>query len=129
MMIGPNNLAATTVGPLTQPPKMPVGDVLSDRRFSALTNVVVFTPYAIYLARGKRPPSWLIAASLAFLAVSFFEDMRVLIQGEQTIAAELGTYPPPPCGPMGCANGCGCPRGSPAAPQSFPAAMQYRVNR
>lgn len=105
MMIG-----GSITTPLTQPPRMPpVGDVLKDRRFSALTNVLVFTPYAVYLARGKRPPPWLIAASLAYLAVSFFEDMRYLVQGEQIIEAELGAFPP--------------------RAQSFPQAMQYRVNR
>ena len=125
MMIG-----GPTIAPPILPAQLPpVSEVMTDRRFSAFTNVLVFTPYAVYLARGKRPPSWLIAASLAYLAVAFFEDMRYLIQGEQTIASELAAFPPRPCGPMGCANGCGGSRASPTAPQSFPAAMQYRVNR
>jgi len=119
----------TPITTLTQPPKMPVGDVLADRRFSALTNVLVFTPYAVYLARGKRPPAWLIAASLTYLAVSFFEDMRYLVQGEQIIEAELSAFPPRQCPPLGCANGCGCASVPPATSTSFPQAMQYRVNR
>jgi hypothetical protein len=130
MMIG--QVAPTKVAPLTQPPKMPVGAVLSDRRFTALTNVIVFTPYAFYLARGKRPPTWLIVASLAYLGISFLEDLRYLVQGERTAASEiesaLGAFPP---SATSCAGTCGSAplTAPPSAPRSFTRAMQYRVNR
>lgn len=77
-------------------------ELLKDRRFTAVANILVFTPYAIYLARGKRPPGWLVAASLAYLAVSFFDDVSFLVKSEDL----AGVVPP--------------------APESF---MRYRVNR
>ena len=80
---------------------------LTTRRFSAIANVLVFTPYAIYLARGVRPPGWLIAASLAYLGISFFDDLRYLATGNQS----------------NLSGGCGCGIVTPAPP------MQYRVNR
>jgi len=108
-------------GPITTQPKPRPSptwpDLLTDRRFTALANVLVFTPYAVYLARGKRPPGWLIAATLGYLAVTFFDDMKYLIQGEQRIEAELLqgniAHPPPP------------PWRVPA-PETF---QRYRVNR
>ncbi len=114
-----------------QPPKMPpVGDVITTRHFSALTNVIVFTPYAVYLARGKKPPNWLIAASLAFLAVSFFEDMRYLFRGEQVIEAELMPAPPTLSGlaDCGCSGLAAQPTPRPR-PRTAQDAWRYRVNR
>lgn len=87
-------------------------DLLKDRRFTAVANILVFTPYAIYLARGKRPPGWLIAASLAYLAVSFMDDVRFLVQTEPDEQLGQIAHPPPPW--------------RDPAPESF---MRYRVNR
>lgn len=82
---------------------------LSSRRMSSLMNVLVFTPYAVYLARGQMPPVWLIAASLVWTGINFFDDLKYLIEGEQVIESELSA-----------------PRGVPIAAQD---AWRYRVNR
>ncbi len=82
---------------------------LNTRRWSAIANVLVFTPYAIYLARGVRPPGWLIAASLAYLGISFFDDVRYLVQER---------------GEINSLSGCGCNGVVTPAPP-----MQFRVNR
>ena len=67
---------------------------LSDRRLQALMNVLVFTPNAVYLAQGKRPPGWLIAASLAWLGISFLDDLQYLVRGNNADDA-LQAFPPP----------------------------------
>lgn len=106
-----------------QPPHHSVADGtsavdLSARQLNSFMNVAVFTPYAIYLARGKRPPGWLIAASLGWLAVQFFNDMRYLLGKEPAAPTPVGTlsgpiaHPPPPPYPM-----------------TMPQAYAYRVNR
>ena len=128
-MIIPNQLNAVAQPKPRPSPTWP--ELLTDRRFTAVANVLVFTPYAVYLARGKRPPGWLIAASLAYLAVTFFEDMRYLIQGEQIIEAELlGELPRQMREQRGELYGnIGHPPPPPwraPAPQTF---NRYRVNR
>lgn len=102
---------------------------LSSRRVSALMNILVFTPYAIYLARGQLPPPWLIVASLAWTGINFFDDLKYLIQGQEIIEGQLGNAAGCGCAGLGCANGCGSPRAPLAAPTGFQGAMQYRVNR
>lgn len=96
---------------------------LSDRQLQALMNVLVFTPNAVYLAQGKRPPGWLIAASLAWLGISFLDDLNYLVRGEAALARDLEAmtlnraaftqpgHPPPP------------------HPLTYNQALRYRVNR
>lgn len=124
-----NGLGQTTI-PKSVPATHAPGVDLSSRRLSALMNVLVFSPYAIYLARGKMPPVWLIAASLAWTGINFFDDLKYLIQGEETIEAELLPAPPTLAG----LGHCGChglaaqptPRPRPRTAQD---AWRYRVNR
>lgn len=98
---------------LTSPSR--VRELLADPRLTSLLNVLVFFPYAIYIARGKKPPTWLVVASLGYLAINFFDDLRYLIKGEEIIESELSNYVPPA-----------------VPPYRIPAAAtfnRYRVNR
>ena len=45
----------------------------------AILNVVVFSPLAFYLARGKTPPMPLIVASLTYTGVMFLRDLQILM--------------------------------------------------
>lgn len=106
---------------------------LSDRRLQAVMNLAVFTPYAIYLARGKRPPAWLIAASMAWLAISAIDDLSYLYMGDrQSGFYGLGMAHPGPSGDalveaQGIAVGARMPPRPFEPPQV--AWHRYRVNR
>lgn len=80
--------------------------IVDHPKFNALLNVIVFTPIAIYLARGMRPPTWLTVASLAYTGIVFIRDLQVIlgdVNKDPTVAKlpkEL-TQPPLPKPPSG----------------------------
>jgi len=88
---------------------------LTSRRLASAMNVAVFTPYAIYLAQGKRPPMWLTLASLAWLGVNFLDDLKFLTSNEPQ---EMGNLQ------------CNCAHpSSRTIPSDINTPMVYRVNR
>lgn len=94
------NIGATaTSQPMPQSVPQAFALDLTDRRLQAIMNLAVFTPYAIYLARGTRPPGWLIAASLAWLGINALDDLSYLWMGENG----SGFY-----GLSGAPGDCGC---------------------
>lgn len=79
-----------------------IQDIFDHPKFDALLNVIVFTPIAIYLARGQRPPTWLTVASLAYTGIVFVRDLQTLVgdvQGTGTRLPRELTQPPVPKAP------------------------------
>lgn len=65
-------------------------------KLNALLNVAIFTPIAFYIAQGKRPPTWMTAASLAILGVSFVRDLNTIFGGQPLSQTVQDLLPPPP---------------------------------
>jgi len=49
-------------------------------RTHAWMNVAVFTPIAIYGWQGKRPPNWLIVASMVYAGALLVMDINTLLE-------------------------------------------------
>ena len=106
----PETPNADTLPAAQLPASRPGGIDITNPYVNAVMNVAVFTPYAIYLARGKKPPPLLVAASLAWLGVQFVHDLNMIT----TRSPGLGVYPH---------------KAPPGPPVDFNRAKNYRVNR
>ncbi len=58
-------------------------------RTHAWMNVAIFTPIAIYGWQGKRPPTWLIIASIVYAAALVAMDINTLLEPNASTISPL----------------------------------------
>jgi len=66
------------------------------QQIETLVNLGVFAPLAIYALRGKRPPTWLTAASLVYVVAVAVIDGSKLLKGNPPAALPGQTVQPAP---------------------------------